>query len=58
VALTDSLVKIGLTPRGPAPPPNRMACAEFFEKKGASLGAHDVRWGGALHYASLTTNES
>ena len=54
VALTDSLVKLGVAPRGPAPPPNRAACAAFFETKGDfALNDHDVRWGGALHYADV-----
>lgn len=56
VALTDSLVKLGLTPRGPAPPPNRAAAQAFFDDKGATLQNHDVRWGGALHYADVTPN--
>lgn len=53
VALTDSLTKVGVTPRGPAPPPNRAACAAYFEAKGRALQRHDVRWGGALHYAEV-----
>ena len=55
VALTDSLTKLGVAPRGPAPPPNKAACAEFFEGRGGALGAHDVRWGGALHYADVVS---
>ena len=58
VALTDSLAKLGLTPRGPAPPPNRAACEAFFADRGAfSLATHDVRWGGALHYADVVAAE-
>ena len=56
VALTDSLTKLGVAPRGPAPPPNKAACAEFFEGRGGALGAHDVRWGGALHYADVVAS--
>ena len=55
VALTDSLTKLGVAPRGPAPPPNKAACAEFFSNRGGALGAHDVRWGGALHYADVVS---
>ena len=58
VALTDSLTKLGVAPRGPAPPPNKAACAEFFEGRGGALGAHDVRWGGALHYADVVASSS
>lgn len=57
VALTDSLTKLGVAPHGPAPPPNKAACAEFFSTKGGDLGAHDVRWGGALHYADVVAPE-
>ena len=58
VALTDSLAKLGLTPRGPAPPPNRAACEAFFADRGAfALATHDVRWGGALHYADVVAAE-
>ena len=56
VALTDSLTKLGVAPRGPAPPPNKAACAEFFSNRGGALGAHDVRWGGALHYADVVAS--
>ena len=35
---------------------NKAACAEFFEGRGGALGAHDVRWGGALHYADVVAS--
>ena len=35
VALTDSLTKLGVAPRGPAPPPNKAACAEGLERRPA-----------------------
>ena len=53
VVLTDSLLKLGVSPRGPAGPPNANACRKFFEPLGATLLRHDVRWGGALHFAEL-----
>ena len=52
VALTDSLVKLGVGPRG-APAPNEAAARAFFAEHGARLRRHDALWGGALHFAEV-----